>query len=165
MDCIDCHNRPAHIYLSDLEAIDLKFEEGKIARDLPFIKREALKAVNKSYKTLEAAKSGIAADLQAFYQQNYPVIVKEKQAQLVQSIDSVQTAYAENVFPDMKIGWGNYTSQLQHGADFDKGCFRCHGGEHKSDTGEVISSDCNICHSILAENEKDPAIIKTLRGE
>jgi hypothetical protein len=165
MDCIDCHNRPAHVYLSDEEAIDLKFAEGKIPRDLPFIKREALKAANKSYKSAAAAKVGIAADLQAFYQQNYPEIVKQKQAQLVQAIAGVQAAYAENVFPDMNIGWGNYTSLLQHGPDFDKGCFRCHGGEHESDSGEVISSDCNICHSILAEGENDPAILKTLRGE
>ena len=165
MDCIDCHNRPAHVYLSDLEALDLKFAEGKVPRDLPFLKREALKAVNKSYKTLAAAKSGIAADLQAFYQQNYPEIAKEKQAQLVQAIAGVQAAYAENVFPDMNIGWGNYASQLQHGADFDKGCFRCHGGEHATESGEVISADCNICHSVLAESEKDPAILKTLRGE
>ncbi|PKN13019.1 MAG: cytochrome C [Deltaproteobacteria bacterium HGW-Deltaproteobacteria-4] len=165
MDCIDCHNRPSHIYLSAEEAIDLKFAEGKIPRDLPFIKREALKAANKSYKSAAAAKIGIAADLQAFYQQNYPEIVKQKGAQFLQSITGVQAAYGENVFPDMNIGWGNYTSLLQHGPDFDKGCFRCHSGEHESDTGEIISSDCDNCHTILAEGEKNPAILKIIRGE
>jgi hypothetical protein len=165
MDCIDCHNRPSHIYLSDEEAIDLKFAEGKIPRDLPYIKREALKAVNKSYKSAAAAKVGIAADLQTFYQQDYPDIVMQKQAQLVQAVAGVQAAFAENVFPEMNIGWSNYTSLLQHGPDFDKGCFRCHGGEHQSDTGETISSDCNNCHTILAEGEKNPAILKILRGE
>jgi putative Mn2+ efflux pump MntP len=165
MDCLDCHNRPSHIYLSAQQAIDLKFEEGKISRELPFIKREAINAVSKTYKTSAAAKSGIAADLQAFYQQNYPEVVKMKQPQLTQAIAGVQAAFAENVFPEMNIGWSNYTSLLQHGPDFDKGCFRCHGGEHKSDSGEVISSDCDNCHSILAEGEKDPAIIRTLRGE
>lgn len=165
MDCLDCHNRPSHIYLSAEDAINLKFEEGKISRELPFIKREAMNAVSKSYKTSAAAKSGIASDLQSFYQQNYPQIVKEKQPQLAQAIAGVQAAFAENVFPEMNIGWSNYTSLLQHGSDFDKGCFRCHDGEHKSDKGEAISSDCNNCHSILAEGEKDPAILKTLRGE
>lgn len=165
MDCLDCHNRPSHIYLSADQAINLKFEEGKISRDLPFIKREALKTVNKGYKSDAEARSGIAADLQSFYQQNYPQIVKEKQAQLVQAIAGVQAAFAENVFPEMNIGWENYSSLLQHGPNFDKGCFRCHDGEHKSDKGEAISSDCNNCHTILAEGEKDPAIIKTLRGE
>jgi nitrate/TMAO reductase-like tetraheme cytochrome c subunit len=165
MDCLDCHNRPSHIYLSADQAINLKFEEGKISRELPFIKREAMKAVSKSYKSGNAAKSGIAADLQAFYQQNYPQIVKEKQPQLAQAIAGVQAAFAENVFPEMNIGWSNYTSLLQHGPDFDKGCFRCHDGAHKSDKGEAISADCDNCHTLLAEGEKDPAILKTLRGE
>lgn len=165
MDCLDCHNRPSHIYLSAEQAINLKFEEGKISRDIPFIKREAIKAVSKSYKSGAEAKSGIATALSSFYQQNYPELVKNKQALLTQAIAGVQDAFAENVFPEMNIGWSNYTSMLQHGPDFDKGCFRCHDGEHKTDKGEAISSDCNNCHTILAENEKDPAIIKTLRGE
>lgn len=165
MDCLDCHNRPSHIYLSAEQAINLKFEEGKISRELPFIKREAMNAVSKDYKSDAEARNGIATALQTFYQQNYPEIMKEKQSQFLQAIAGAQAAYAENVFPDMKIGWSNYSSMLQHGPDFDKGCFRCHDGEHKSDTGEVISSDCDNCHAILAEEEKDPTILKTLRGQ
>lgn len=165
LDCLDCHNRPSHIYLSADQAINLKFEEGKISRELPFIKREAINAVTKGYKSDVEAKNGIATALQTFYQQNYPEIVKAKQPQLVQAIAGVQAAYAENVFPSMNIGWSNYTSMLQHGPEFDKGCFRCHDGGHKSDKGEVISSDCDNCHTILAEGEKDPAILKTLRGQ
>lgn len=165
MDCLDCHSRPSHIYLSAEDAINLKFEEGKISRDLPFIKREAMNAVSKKFKDSTEAKNSIAASLTSFYQQNYPELVKEKQALLNQAIAGVQDAFAENVFPEMNIGWSNYTSMLSHGPDFDKGCFRCHDGEHKSEKGEVISGDCDNCHSILAENEKDPAIIKTLRGE
>ena len=58
----------------------------------------------------------------------------------------------------MKIEWGTYRSLLGHGPDFDNGCFRCHDGNHKTESGEEISSDCNTCHTILAEEEKDPAI-------
>jgi hypothetical protein len=42
------------------------------------------------------------------------------------------------------------------------GCFRCHGGEHVSDEGEMISMDCTTCHSILAQDEEDPGILRTL---
>lgn len=164
-DCLDCHNRPSHVYLGAEQALNLKFEEGKISRTLPFIKREALKAVSKSYKSREEAKNGIAADLKGFYQQNYAGLVQQKQAEINQAIEGVQNAYVENVFPEMNIGWSNYTSMLQHGPDFDKGCFRCHDGEHKTEKGEAISADCDNCHSILAEGEKDPAVLKTLRGE
>ena len=45
------------------------------------------------------------------------------------------------------------------------GCFRCHNDEHETADGEVISMDCDTCHTILAEEEEDPEILKTLIGE
>lgn len=165
MDCIDCHNRPTHIYLTAEQAIDLKFEEGKIPRELPFIKREAMTLVTKEYASSEEARKAIADGLKNWYQQNYPELSGAQPQRIAAAIAGVQAAYAENVFPSMKIGWETYRSLLAHGPDFDKGCFRCHDGEHKAANGEVISSDCNTCHTILAEGEKAPAILKTLRGE
>jgi hypothetical protein len=63
----------------------------------------------------------------------------------------------------MKIEWGTYTSHIGH--DEDLGCFRCHDEEHQSDSGEAISMDCDTCHTILAEEEENPVILKELRGE
>jgi hypothetical protein len=60
----------------------------------------------------------------------------------------------------MKITWGTYPTLLGH--EQAPGCFRCHDGEHTSRAGKVISNDCDLCHSILAEGEKDPAILKQL---
>ena len=34
MDCIDCHNRPSHIYLSPDDALDRKLAEGEIPRSI-----------------------------------------------------------------------------------------------------------------------------------
>jgi len=31
------------------------------------------------------------------------------------------------------------------------GCFRCHNDRHKSESGKVISRDCNLCHEIVAQ--------------
>jgi hypothetical protein len=38
--------------------------------------------------------------------------------------------------------------------EFD-GCFRCHNDRHATPTGKVISRDCNLCHSIVAQGTPD----------
>jgi hypothetical protein len=165
LDCIDCHNRPSHVYLSVEEALNRKILEGMIPRELPFIKRQALEAVTAKYSDGKAAQDGIASALTAWYQANQSALVKEKPQLLAKAIAGAQAAYAQNAFPEMNIGWGTYVSQIGHGPDFDRGCFRCHDDQHKSADGQTISGDCNTCHTLLAEGEAAPAILKTLRGE
>ena len=73
MDCIDCHNRPSHIYRTPQYEVDLALEEGRIDRTLPFIKREGVRILTeKEYASHEAAREGIAAAIEAFYAANYP---------------------------------------------------------------------------------------------
>ena len=165
MDCIDCHNRPSHVYLGVDEALDRKIMEGAIPRELPFIKRQALAAVTAKYPSGEAAQQGIAEVLTTWYQKNQAELVKAKPQLLERAIAGTQAAYAQNVFPEMNIGWGTYVKQIGHGPDFNIGCFRCHDDRHKSPDGRTISADCNTCHTMLATEEADPAILKTLRGE
>jgi hypothetical protein len=165
MDCIDCHNRPSHVYLPVEDALDRKLLEGAIPRDLPFIKRQALAAVTVKYPSGEAAKAGIAETLTKWYQQNQAELIKAKPELLAKAIAGTQLAYAQNVFPEMNIGWGTYVNQVGHGQDFNIGCFRCHDDRHKSADGQTISADCNTCHTMLAMDEPNPPILKTLRGE
>jgi len=165
MDCIDCHNRPSHVYLPVEDALDLKLLEGEIPRELPFIRRQALAAVTAKYPSSAAAKAGIAETLTAWYQANRAELVKSKPELLAKAIAGTQAAYAQNVFPEMNIGWGTYVNHVGHGPDFDIGCFRCHDDRHKSADGKTISADCNTCHTLLAMEEANPAILKTLRGE
>jgi len=41
---------------------------------------------------------------------------------------------------------------------YSPGCFRCHDGKHVSSEGKVLSKDCNICHTLLAQEfEGQPA--------
>jgi hypothetical protein len=35
------------------------------------------------------------------------------------------------------------------------GCHRCHDNNHKSESGKVISRDCNLCHMILAQGNPE----------
>ena len=162
MDCIDCHNRPSHVYLPAGQAIDNKILTNAISTDLPYIKQQAMKVVSVEYKTQDEAKTAIASGLTNYYKNNYADIYAGKRSMVEQAIAGVQAAYAENVFPEMGIQWDTYHTNLGHTDEM--GCFRCHNEEHESENGEVISMDCEACHTILAEEEEDPEILRTLLG-
>jgi len=164
MDCIDCHNRPSHVYLPADEAIDVKIMTRHIPRDIPYIKQQAMVAVSVEYKTQDEAREAIAESIRSYYKANYPDIHSRDWKKLDQAIAGVQAAYVENVFPEMGIQWETYTNNLGHSGD-EMGCFRCHNDEHESSSGKVISMDCDTCHTILAEDEENPEILETLIGE
>jgi hypothetical protein len=153
MDCIDCHNRPAHVFQLPEEALDQKLLTDIIPRSLPFIKRQALEAITVESETTEIALRRISQSLQSWYRENYPEMTANDKALLDQAIRGAQLAYRENVFPGMNIGWGTYRSFLSH-AD-DSGCFRCHGRLREEKSGRLIVADCQACHIILAENQRD----------
>jgi hypothetical protein len=162
MDCIDCHNRPTHVYLPANQAVNNKILSGDLPRDLPFIKKQVMEAVQKVYASQDEARTGIASELNTWYRKSYPDLVKQDSAKLEKAIAAAQAAYAENVFPEMNIQWGTYTNHIGHNEDI--GCFRCHDEEHVAESGETISMDCDTCHTILAEGEANPEILKTLGG-
>jgi NapC/NirT cytochrome c family, N-terminal region len=160
MECVDCHNRPSHIYrLPDQEVDDAIFD-GRIDRTLPFIRREAVKALKTAYATREEAKVKIRQALQGFYSASYPDLAKTKAQPIGAAVTSVQGLYNSNVWPSMNITWGAYPSFIGHTAA--TGCFRCHDDEHKTADGRTIPQDCALCHSVLAEDEADPKILKDL---
>jgi len=72
MDCIDCHNRPTHVFLSPEKALDQKLVTNVIPQDLPFIKRQGLEAINQIYGTRDIARHNIARKLRLWYRENYP---------------------------------------------------------------------------------------------
>lgn len=164
MDCIDCHNRPSHIYLPPDEALDRKLAEGQIPAELPYIKRQALAWITAEYESSAAARQAISQQAGDWYRNNYPQLAAAQPELLERAVSGVVAAYSENVFPEMKVGWGTYVNHISHGPDFDIGCFRCHDDMHESPDGKTISADCNTCHTLLAIEQADPPILKTLQG-
>ena len=154
MDCVDCHNRATHIYESPGAAVDLRIQQNLISVDLPFIKREGLRAITHNYPNKEAGIAGIASHLQGFYRHNYPGLAGQRWEQLDQAIDALQGIYNRNIHPEMNIYWGSYPNMLGH--EVGGGCFRCHNGDLIADDGTNIDDDCNLCHSILAEESDMP---------
>jgi nitrate/TMAO reductase-like tetraheme cytochrome c subunit len=149
MDCIDCHNRPTHVYHAPVTAVNLAISTGRIDSTLPFIKRQAVRALTAAYPTTDSAVTGIAAGLRAFYDSAYPGVAASRAAALQRAVGEVQTIYRENFFPRMKVSWQVYPDNIGH-KNFP-GCFRCHDGTHVSADGRVIPHDCTTCHTIIAQ--------------
>ena len=96
----------------------------------------------------------------AYYQQNYPEVASAKSAEIAAAGDALGELYTLNVFPDMEVWWNTYPEHSGHQSS--EGCFRCHGRRLRSDDRETISSDCSLCHTVLAEEESDPEILGVL---
>jgi len=149
MDCMDCHNRPSHIYHSPDEAVDMALLTGRIDRALPGIKALAVEIMAREYETEAEALSTIATDISDFYQTEYPETYDNHRDQVEQTITSVQEAFAQNIFPEMKVRWTEYRDNLGH---FDSpGCMRCHKESMVGEKGQEITTDCRACHTILSQ--------------
>jgi len=68
--------------------------------------------------------------------------------------------YSRNVFPELRVTWGTYPDNRGH--QDSPGCFRCHGGEHKTAAGEEITNNCFRCHHPAAVGETDPQVLELL---
>lgn len=152
MDCIDCHNRPAHIYNPPDVAVDNAFTANRLDVSLPYLKRQAIEALSKPYNTEDEALKTIASTLGDYYRTNHAALYSEKRTSVDGAIAEMQRIFKINFFPEMKTDWQAHPNNIGHLQS--SGCFRCHDGEHKSNTGKVISNDCNICHTVLYDSAR-----------
>ena len=158
MDCIDCHNRPAHNYLPPDVAVDDALASGKIDSSLPFVKRQAVEALSKTYNTENEAVVSIATALTGFYKTNYSDVVTSRPELMNAAVSETQRIYRTYFFPEMKTNWEVHPNNIGH--LYSSGCFRCHDGEHVSNTGKVIRNDCNICHQVIADSANPAASVQ-----
>lgn len=163
MDCVDCHNRPTHVYRPAAVELDAAILDRRIDPALPYVRREGLKALQAEYPSHAAARAGIAKAIAEFYAASYPQLAAEKKDAVDAAGRALGDIWAWNVFPDMNVKWGTYVNHIGHPEmSGEVGCFRCHDEQHTSADGKTISQDCSTCHSLLAQEEKDPEILKTL---
>jgi formate-dependent nitrite reductase cytochrome c552 subunit len=151
MQCVDCHNRPAHSFEKPEGALDRAISAGAIAPSLPWVKKTASELLTASYASQEAASDAIAKAFQSRY---------GDRPEAKRAAAEVTAIFARNVFPDLKVSWGTYPNNLGH--TDSPGCFRCHDGEHSSKDGQSIAQDCASCHEMLAVEEADPEVLKKL---
>ncbi len=149
MDCVDCHNRPSHIYRSPDYAIDRGLLNGTIDRSLPQIKEVAVEAMDREYATEGDALKAIAKSLTEFYQQNYPDVYSSNGESIDAAIAAVQSAFSQNIFPEMRVRWSVYPGNLGHFGS--PGCMRCHNSDLVNEKGVSVTNQCTACHTILSQ--------------
>lgn len=160
MECVDCHNRPSHILQSPDQSLDAALADGRIDPSLPFIKQQGVAALTAAYSSQEQAFAGIDAAVRAYYQKTYPQIYAGKRQAIDAAIADLRSSYSTFFFPAMKVRWDTYYTNDGHYQSI--GCFRCHDGQHKSVDGNVIASDCSVCHKILQQGK--PASMQFAKG-
>ncbi len=149
MDCMDCHNRATHIFHSPEELIDTALLQGTIDSSLPFIKREALNALDPPNSSLAEAIAKVEA-IKDFYKTAYPEIYAEKWRAIEDAIEELKEIARLTTFPDMQVSWKTYIDNIAH--QESPGCLRCHGklvaitGDQE---GKIIDAGCDSCHYFL----------------
>ena len=149
MDCIDCHNRPSHIYYPPLRILNDAMMHNRIDTTLPGIRGIASYAMTREYASNAQAKRQIPSTIRNEYQLHAPEVLRTKKAVLDQTIHEVVRLYERNFFPDMKVNWKAYPNHIGH--MYDLGCFRCHDNKHVAEDGTVLTNECSQCHDIVKQ--------------
>jgi nitrate/TMAO reductase-like tetraheme cytochrome c subunit len=161
MDCIDCHNRAAHTFVTAEDALNRAMEQGAVSPEIPWIHKEGLELLKATYASQEEAKARLPQQLQAFYQANHPEVLASKGDLVKTAGEELVVLYSQNVFPYMKVTWGTHPNHIGHMSY--PGCFRCHDGDHATKDGKTaITQDCSACHNLLVVDEKKPKVLTDL---
>jgi hypothetical protein len=162
MDCIDCHDRPSHIFTPPDRSVDDSLLAGRIDPSLPFIKQQGVSVLTKTYNSTDGALRGITKDIQQFYGTKYPQVLASRETLIQAAIVDLQHIYQSTFFPYMKVDWRAHPNNIGH--FYSPGCFRCHDGQHVSSDGKVIPKDCSTCHTVLAQLESGAPLIRHEEG-
>ncbi len=149
MDCIDCHNRPSHIYNPPDKMVNLFLSIGKINPDIPFIKTVSVQALESVNSSKEESLNDISRYVWNYYNKKIPDKIKKYKDDINSAILQLSNIYVKNYFPFMKVDWKNHPDNIGH--LYSKGCYRCHDGKHVSPEGEVLTMNCESCHSFKSE--------------
>ena len=160
MDCVDCHNRPTHIYDPSPEvAVDRALAHAKLDASLPFLRKQAVAGLKQEKGEPPQAASRLTERLTSYYRKNYPEVAIKKASAITAAGRELGAIYKRNIYPRLKITWNTYPNHIGH-RQTTEGCFRCHDDEHTStkDKDKVIRQDCDVCHEVLAEEEEKPDV-------
>ncbi len=145
MDCITCHNRISHLIPTPRNVVDTALYQGDLPTDIPYIRDQAVALLSEGYQSDEEAEVAIA-DLNAYYQANYPDFYANHSDEVSQASDLLLELYNQNTYPDQELDWETHPDNIGHRDA--PGCFRCHDGKHVNADDVAVRLECNLCHSI-----------------
>ncbi len=152
MDCLDCHNRPAHTYGAPVELVNDLLGSGQLPRSAPEVKTLGLQLLAGEYETNPAALEAIQSGVQTYYAEDHSEWARANSGVVDTVTGTLQRAYSNNMFPEMKTRWDGFPDHSSHW--FFTGCFRCHAGNLVSESGETVSSSCDTCHAIIGQGRR-----------
>ena len=79
----------------------------------------------------------------------YPEVFQNQSENLNAAMDQIIKMFENNIFPAEHVRWDTHLDHIGH--MYSPGCFRCHDGEHKTSTDQVITRDCSSCHTIVEQ--------------
>jgi hypothetical protein len=156
MDCVDCHNRPTHIYSTADEELEGMFGKWPDLQNVSYLKKAASEVLARQFTEDSIVRGEVGDALLAWYGAHPEE--KPEPALLKQAADQVQEIYRQNCWPEMDITWGTYPNHIGH--TISPGCLRCHGNNHVTAGGDTVNADCRLCHTILALDEEDPPLFE-----
>ena len=161
MDCIDCHNRATHRFEAPDVLMNRAIAKNDISASIPMIKGKGVEVLGKVYSSSSEAVQKIHSSLIDFYSTKQAAYYAGHQDIVEQAIGNIILLYQQNFFPEMKSRWDVYPDNIGHMISL--GCFRCHDEQHKTNTGEKISRNCKLCHTIT-EQGSGATIQKSIDG-
>jgi len=147
MDCIDCHNRVSHTFLTPAEAMDNLLATKQIDPNIPNIKAKGVEVLTQSFGSDLTLANQAIQRVEAYYQQNHPDFYQQNTAAVQNAVAQLQTWYPKLHFPEQGLDWTTHPDNLGHKEW--AGCFRCHDGKHfTADRKQAVRLECNVCHTI-----------------
>jgi nitrate/TMAO reductase-like tetraheme cytochrome c subunit len=166
MDCIDCHNRPTHVFdASPAHALDDAFAAGTLDRGVRWLREVAEPVLAVAGRPRGGVEAAFRRDLEAAYHAKHPDAVPDPAA-LDRAAAGLAKIWSRNVFPSRGVTWGTYPSHRGHQTDSPAlhGCFRCHDDKHKTAAGKALSGECEVCHETVAQDEKRDELEESVRS-
>ena len=161
MDCIDCHNRPSHNYKSPSSYFDNSMITGEISNKIPYIKQVTMGILSEKFTDRDTAMMKISEGITNHYKTELADFYNTNKDLIDNSIAAIQKGFGQNTFPNMGVRYDMYPEHIGH--QESEGCFRCHNGQFKSETGRVISKDCNLCHTIIGQGKPGMMTYSSIR--
>jgi hypothetical protein len=144
VDCVDCHNRPTHVFPAPDHSVNVAMYTGRMDPSLPWLKKVSVEALTGSYETRDEANRKIETYIRDFYRNLEPKMADPRRSAVHQAIEETKAIYNRSLFPEMKVDWRTHPDNIGH-MIYD-GCFRCHDAKHVSDDRESIRTECSVCH-------------------
>jgi hypothetical protein len=166
MDCIDCHNRPTHVFdLSPSRALDRAFAAGLLDRSTKWLREVAEPVLSGAKHARATVEADFRTELEAAYRAKHKDAVPDAAA-LDRAAKGLAEVWRGNVFPDRAVAWGTYPNHIGHQDDTPAlhGCFRCHDDKHKTADGRRLSGECEVCHETVAQDDKFEELDESVRA-